>query len=284
MGNLRNYYQLLHVQHDAPTAVIKGSYRTMMQTLRHHPDLGGDEQRAQLLNEAMRTLGDPLLRTRYDEALTAQRARWEPRDAPAAAERTASSEAEADAADDAAARAEPSAGVSEGDVGKRRTEGVSALATVPPVFANADPSCPFCGAVVGTASHRGIGAYGAHATCSRCGGPTRAPDTRSGTADRRRRSHRVEHETRASVERRRASDAPIAVALGEFSATGCSFRANIEFDIGEVVLLRADEITAIGTVRSCFRSSERGEPLRIGLEFLTVEMRAAPGSVFSTRA
>jgi DnaJ-class molecular chaperone len=50
--NRRNYYRILHVQPDAPTEVIKSSYRTLMQRLKMHPDLGGDHSEAALINEA----------------------------------------------------------------------------------------------------------------------------------------------------------------------------------------------------------------------------------------
>jgi len=69
MHNRRNLYRLLHVQRDAPTAVIKGSFRTLMQTLRQHPDLGGDEWNAQLLNQARDILCDPIARAEYDAAM-----------------------------------------------------------------------------------------------------------------------------------------------------------------------------------------------------------------------
>lgn len=73
MENRRNYYRILHIQPDAPTAIIKASYRTQMQKLRMHPDLGGDEWNAQLLNEAYRTLSDPDLRRAYDREFFAAR-------------------------------------------------------------------------------------------------------------------------------------------------------------------------------------------------------------------
>jgi DnaJ-class molecular chaperone len=65
----RNYYKILHVQPDAPDQVIKASYRTMMQRLRMHPDLGGDHLTAALINEAFRTIGDPVRRALYDRWL-----------------------------------------------------------------------------------------------------------------------------------------------------------------------------------------------------------------------
>jgi curved DNA-binding protein CbpA len=64
--NRRNYYRILHVQPDAPAEVIKSSYRTLMQRLRMHPDLGGDHWNASLINEAYTVLMDPDQRAAYD--------------------------------------------------------------------------------------------------------------------------------------------------------------------------------------------------------------------------
>ena len=66
MKNRRNFYRILHVQHDAPLEVIKTSYKTIMQKLKAHPDLGGDLAKATLINEAYKTLSDPIKRQRYD--------------------------------------------------------------------------------------------------------------------------------------------------------------------------------------------------------------------------
>jgi len=66
--NRRNYYRLLQVQPDAAPEVIKASYRTLMQKLRFHPDLGGDDWNATLVNEAYSVLSDPARRARYDAA------------------------------------------------------------------------------------------------------------------------------------------------------------------------------------------------------------------------
>ncbi len=67
--NRRNYYRILHVQPDAPTEVIKSSYRTLMQHLKMHPDLGGDHGNAALINEAYAVLSDPAKRQAYDASL-----------------------------------------------------------------------------------------------------------------------------------------------------------------------------------------------------------------------
>src|SRR6185436_9444309 len=69
MENRRNYYRVLHVQPDSPAAVIKSTYRTLMQKLKMHPDLGGDTWNAALVNEAYAILGDPLKRGAYDRQI-----------------------------------------------------------------------------------------------------------------------------------------------------------------------------------------------------------------------
>jgi hypothetical protein len=68
MKNRRNYYRILHVQPDAPAEIIRASYRTLMQRLRMHPDLGGDVSNAALINEAFAALDDPSRRAAYDRS------------------------------------------------------------------------------------------------------------------------------------------------------------------------------------------------------------------------
>lgn len=66
MKNKRNYYRILHVQPDAPQAIIKSSYRTLMHRLKQHPDVGGDHENAALINEAYAVISDPRKRAEYD--------------------------------------------------------------------------------------------------------------------------------------------------------------------------------------------------------------------------
>jgi curved DNA-binding protein CbpA len=74
MSSRRDYYSILHVQPDAPVEIISASYRTLMQRLRRHPDLGGDHDEAALINEAYAVLGEPRRRAAYDAARSAERA------------------------------------------------------------------------------------------------------------------------------------------------------------------------------------------------------------------
>jgi len=62
----RDYYEILHVHRDAPAEIIRSSYRTLMQQMKNHPDLGGDTATAALINEAYAVLNDPARRAEYD--------------------------------------------------------------------------------------------------------------------------------------------------------------------------------------------------------------------------
>ncbi len=81
-ANQRNYYRILHVQPDAPLQIIKSSYRTLMQKLKQHPDLGGEHANAALINEAYAVLTDPVKRAAYDQTLTQTHTRPEASGSP----------------------------------------------------------------------------------------------------------------------------------------------------------------------------------------------------------
>jgi curved DNA-binding protein CbpA len=66
-----DYYELLLVSRNAPVEVIRASYRTLMQKLKHHPDLGGDAATAALINEAYAALCDTKRRAEHDAYLEA---------------------------------------------------------------------------------------------------------------------------------------------------------------------------------------------------------------------
>jgi curved DNA-binding protein CbpA len=69
MDNRRNYYRILHVQPDAPFEIIRTSYHTLMRDLKKHPDLGGDNWNASVLNEAYEILSDSKKRAEYNKQL-----------------------------------------------------------------------------------------------------------------------------------------------------------------------------------------------------------------------
>lgn len=65
----KNYYEILQVNPKANAEVIHIAYRTLMTTLKKHPDLGGDSDEAKAINEAYDTLKDPVKRSYYDDRL-----------------------------------------------------------------------------------------------------------------------------------------------------------------------------------------------------------------------
>lgn len=91
MENRRNYYRILQVQPGAPVEIVRASYRTLMQRLKAHPDLGGDHWNAAVINEAYAVLTDPVKRAQYEREHQAQ-LRRERGDSPAAAPATASAD------------------------------------------------------------------------------------------------------------------------------------------------------------------------------------------------
>jgi hypothetical protein len=63
-----DYYEILQVHPRASQEMVKKAYRTLMGEMGAHPDLGGDEEQAKLINEAYAVLSDPDLRGAYDRA------------------------------------------------------------------------------------------------------------------------------------------------------------------------------------------------------------------------
>jgi len=68
-----DYYEILQVHPKASQEMVKKAYRTLMGELGGHPDLGGDEEHAKVINEAYTVLGDPELRRAYDRARVVRR-------------------------------------------------------------------------------------------------------------------------------------------------------------------------------------------------------------------
>lgn len=67
MKTIVDYYDLLQVSPKAHPEVIRSAYRTIMSKLESHPDKGGDEERAKLINEAYEVLMNDEKRSLYDQ-------------------------------------------------------------------------------------------------------------------------------------------------------------------------------------------------------------------------
>ncbi|KAI0758959.1 protein prenylyltransferase [Fomes fomentarius] len=60
----KDYYKILGVERDCTDAEVRKAYRR--ESLKHHPDKGGDEEKFKLVVEAHGVLSDPQKRQRYD--------------------------------------------------------------------------------------------------------------------------------------------------------------------------------------------------------------------------
>lgn len=69
VGAIATYYELLGVDPDAPTPVIRDAYRRAARA--HHPDRHGEQASARMaeINRAWQTLADPARRREYDLGL-----------------------------------------------------------------------------------------------------------------------------------------------------------------------------------------------------------------------
>lgn len=67
--NMKNHYEILEIDPLADERTIHSAYRTLMFRQRCHPDLGGDQELAVLINVAYETLTDPVKKSRYDLTL-----------------------------------------------------------------------------------------------------------------------------------------------------------------------------------------------------------------------
>jgi len=67
MSAIPDYYRILHVQPDAPAALIHASYRTLLQRVLNATSVGSRD--AALLDEAYAVLGDERRRAAYDREL-----------------------------------------------------------------------------------------------------------------------------------------------------------------------------------------------------------------------
>src|SRR2546430_9080549 len=65
-----DYYEILQVHPRASQEMVKKAYRTLMGEMGGHPDLGGDGERAELINEAYTVLGGAEVRRAHHHART----------------------------------------------------------------------------------------------------------------------------------------------------------------------------------------------------------------------
>jgi len=261
MQNRRNFYRILHVQPDAPPEVIRTSYRTLMQRLKMHPDLGGDHWQAALVNEAFATLRDPEKRAAYDRMLAGSPA-GPPKDrAPGAGPRPATAAPDAPPPPPAAA--------------------VQAATPAWPACraARATNACAFCGE-----SQSAQDAMEPAAVCWRCDSPLfptakHRRETGSGRAlDRMPRSIAV------TIHLSGSGPQAFGVTTEDISINGARFTSAVELAAGHLLKLDCAFCTAVGIVRHAQVEPESRPPRwHIGVEFATLLIKQPRGAFVSTR-
>lgn len=242
--NRRNYYRILHIQPDAPTDIIKASYRTQMQKLKMHPDLGGDEWDASILNEAYRVLSNPKKRAAYDAAFLAGRSR--PFDAS-----QSGSDRSPDhySAQDTATTNEP------------LDMSVCAFCRTP---RPAEASCT------------------QQPLCAGCGGPLQVASTVRIAGTTGRSFERMPHHAPVTVYldtecRGRHGK------LRDLSPAGLQVQVPVPFRTGQLVRIAGDDVATIGRVMYCNRSRDSGQFIA-GIAFITVHFHRRAGTFITEKA
>lgn len=255
-----DFYQVLHVQPDAPTAVIKASYRALLREGGVHPDVGGDHAQAVLLNEAFATLSDPRRRAEYDKATnrtssaSTHAARRPP--SPPASARTGS--------------APPDAGASGASDGRNTGSGRP----------KDGPRCLFCSDVLGAVS-----ADAPDAICAACGAALCAAKRHQSNDSSRRAIDRLPHRMSVTFRRSSSPDVVASALTEDLSLNGMRVRTAVELTIGERLRVESQFCSAVAVVRSIAVAGQAGDHAWLaGLEFLTLRIKLERGGLVSTVA
>ncbi len=289
-----DYYELLHVQPDAPAPVIKASYRAMMQKLNHHPDRGGDVGFAQLLNDAAKTLCNPDTRAHYDalrEQHTASsrnnagsrqqngdgsRPAWgEPGGTPADFSNGKSGDTHSKSGID------EDTPKSEADNSSTDSGAIAAYNTA----LSARSHCLFCHAPYASQSSTAYtsAAYSYPARCRTCNGARTPIEQQPRSSNEELRAmHRQQPDGDVKLWRQWPVTSIDTAALYDFSPEGCALLCRSPLHIKQVVMLESHLFNAICTVRHC--KDKDSASYLIGLEFLTLDLLAPPGALLNATA
>ncbi len=252
----KTYYNVLHVLPDAPIEIIRSSYKTLMQALKKHPDLGGNHEEAILINRAYATLSDPEKRSEYDRKLEYQADRDR---------ETIRNQAPDKARDQVEAAAE-----------------ISLYATG--VF-TAEDICPFCKALHGR--HQ----IGPDSTCRDCEAPLFrvSTDTRHEhghpDADWKRAIERIPSDKSIRFLSRWPQSTPDTGRLMDISLNGMKFATDIAVTKNQLLKIDSHLGSSVAKVVYCERDIDETRPKwLVGVEFLTLHFQRSRGAFISTQA
>lgn len=247
MENRRNYYRILHVQRDAPVEIIKTSYRTMMQRLKMHPDLGGDHWTATVINEAYATLCDPNKRAAYDRQLhvSAQSVSAQNRQANGGHQESPAEEPE-----HAASQSNPAAG-----------------------------HCSFCN------TPHGLHHIDNDSECARCESPLATADYDGCDEHTRRAVARMPKSFPLSFVSQWPARRLLRGCALDLSTRGMRFQCDDYLPAGTLISLDSDVVSAVARVRSCNTAAAGvAAEYEIGIQFVTLRFCRTQGGFVSVTA
>lgn len=268
------------MQPSAPEPVIKASYRAMMQKLDHHPDRGGDVDFAKLLNAAAKTLCDPRTRAQYDalrkqfQPVSEENSGTETPDKTSWGEPGGSPDSEHDQSSDSGQHGHQS------DIGTHSSGTSEPHANLP-----SRPQCPFCLSIypADNTSFTTPAGYASLRRCRTCNSARTPIAHLPRTSDEElRRMHRQQHKSDARVWLSWPGQTPVNSALSNFSPEGCALNLSEIVAVGQTIVIDTGLFNAICKVRHCKPTGNRN--YLVGLEFVTLDMVAEPGTLLDASA
>lgn len=254
------------------------SYRTIMQKLKKHPDLGGDEWDASVINEAYAVLSDAKLRAAYDERLLRERTMADAA-AQSEAQRGAAQQGEQSQSqrqDQGQGQGQSQSQSEQPHNSDQASEHNGARSSTQ--SANDDSNselnaCFFC-------AHSYEGEANEDRNCVLCGSPLMALDPQIHERDNQRVIARQPNYCPLEVFAFWPGEQQAAV-LADLSPNGLKFRFSHELHQGHVLKVHCALFTGVVTVAHCMPSDSA---YLIGAGFLSVRFAAQQGTFVSTSA
>ncbi len=248
-----------------------------MQKMRLHPDLGGDETVAKELNEAVATLCNPDSRAAYDKAFFAQNAQQGASENPSSSTASGSSKAE---------QSQKTKDTSQAGAKKRTNRPAYAKPAsngVEHVRLPGRNQCPFCHASRPASPRAGAG-YPTDERCAQCkAAATPIEDINSDSANDLRKVYRHDHNTSVWLWTQWPVVDPLPATMTDLSIAGCAIESVKPIALQSIIVLDTRLLNGICQVRYC-KQIDGNDTYSLGLEFLTLDIAAEPGAVFSATA
>lgn len=245
MLNRRNYYRILHVQPDAHCEIIKASYRTLMQKLKQHPDLGGDDWNASILNEAYRTLTNPKKRAAYDQQFLHRHKSADTQSRQQHADRKKQQ------------KRQPT------NTRRPKTD---------------DTLCPFCRTPKPVRFR-----YNNSGECNSCRSPLKSVMRLALAGSSRRTMQRSSHHAPLGFYTDPENMVVKSGSISDLSPHGMQFSTTSQLDEGQVIKIVSDVLTAVAQVTYCREQAAR-QAYTVGVSFLTLHFYERSGTFISENA